>query len=73
MKKYCIIGSGRQGAAAAYDIIMHGDPISLTIIDSNSTSLDKCKNKIKKLTGFKLHTIKLDISDEVLLLNDLKI
>lgn len=71
VKKYCIIGSGRQGTAAAYDIIMHGDPTSLTIIDSNITSLDKCKNKIKKLTGFKLHTIKLDILDEALLLNEL--
>ena len=52
MKKYCVIGSGRQGTAAAYDIVSHGEPESLTIIDSNNHNLEKCKDKIKKLTNF---------------------
>ena len=45
MKKYCVIGSGRQGTAAAYDIISHGAPESLTVIDSNNHNLEKCKNQ----------------------------
>jgi lysine 6-dehydrogenase len=72
VKNYCIVGSGRQGTAAAYDIVTHGDPKSLTIIDSSVESLDRCQNKIKGLTGFTLRTVKLDISDEALLLNELR-
>ena len=50
MKKYCVIGSGRQGTAAAYDIVSHGKPKSLTVIDSNNHNLEKCKNKINAKT-----------------------
>ena len=46
MKKYCVIGSGRQGTASAYDFVKHGQPMSLKIIDSSQKNLDQCKNKI---------------------------
>ena len=71
MKKYCIIGSGRQGTAAAYDIAMHGDPESLTIIDSNDENLARCKTKIQALANFEVDVVKLDIMDEKLLIKEL--
>ena len=71
MKKYCIIGSGRQGTAAAYDIVSHGKPKSLTVIDSNNHNLEKCKNKIKKLTNFDVDIINIDINDENRLIKSL--
>ena len=71
MKKYCIIGSGRQGTAAAYDIVSHGEPESLTIIDSNNHNLEKCKDKIKKLTNFDVDIINIDINDENRLIKSL--
>ena len=71
MKKYCIIGSGRQGTAAAYDIVSHGEPQSLTIIDSNNDNLKKCKDKIKKLTDFDVDIINIDINDENKLIKSL--
>ena len=71
MKKYCVIGSGRQGTAAAYDIVSHGEPESLTIIDSNNHNLEKCKDKIKKLTNFDVDIINIDINDENRLIKSL--
>ena len=71
MKKYCVIGSGRQGTAAAYDIVSHGEPESLTIIDSNNHNLEKCKKKIKKLTNFDVDIINIDINDENRLIKSL--
>ena len=72
MKRYAIIGSGRQGTAAAYDIIKFAYPESLTIIDVSIENLNKCKNLIKKLTGADINTIKLDINDSRALLEALK-
>ena len=63
MKKYFIIGSGRQGTAAAYDIIKFASPESLTIIDASIENLNKCKNLIKKLTGCDINATELDIND----------
>ena len=71
MKKYCVIGSGRQGTAAAYDIISHGAPESLTVIDSNNHNLEKCKEKIKKLTNFDVDIMNIDVNDENRLIKSL--
>ena len=71
MKNFCVIGSGRQGTAAAYDIVSHGKPKSLTVIDSNNHNLEKCKNKIKKLTNFDVDIINIDINDENRLIKSL--
>ena len=46
MKKYCIIGTGRQGTAAAYDLLVHADVESLTLLDCNQNSIDECLKKI---------------------------
>ena len=50
-KKYCIIGTGRQGTAAAYDLLVHADVESLTLLDCNQNSIDEC---LKKLIQFRI-------------------
>ena len=49
MKKVCILGVGRQGSAAAYDIIKYARPKSILLLDYNSTSIKNCIQKIKKI------------------------
>ncbi len=71
MKNFCIIGSGRQGTAAAYDIVKHGDPNRLIIIDADKENLKHCAEKIKKLTGFEVETSNVDIHDRNLLIQSL--
>jgi len=71
VKKYCIIGSGRQGTAAAFDIVNHGNPKSLTIIDSNNNNLEGCRDKIKKLTDFDVDILNIDIKDQNKLIQSL--
>ena len=46
--KYCIIGTGRQGTAAAYDLLKFAEIDLLLLIDSNSKSIDSCLDKIKR-------------------------
>ena len=72
MNNYCIIGSGRQGTAAAYDIVKFASPKSLTIIDVSLENLDRCEKLIRKLTGFNINTIHLDINESKLLIDSLK-
>ena len=64
MVNYCIVGSGRQGTAAAYDIIKFASPKTLTIIDMSLENLNRCEKTIKRLTGFDINKIALDISNE---------
>ena len=46
-KKYCIIGTGKQGTAAAYDLLKFANIDSLLLIDTNQESIDRCLLKIK--------------------------
>ena len=50
-KKYCIIGTGRQGTAAAYDLLVHADVESLTLLDCNQNSIDECLKKIDSVSN----------------------
>ena len=64
MKKYCIVGSGRQGTAAAYDLIKFASPDSILIIDGNKKSLESCAGRIKSLTGYNVECVLLDINEK---------
>ena len=64
MVNYCIVGSGRQGTAAAYDIIKFASPKTLTVIDVSVENLNRCEEIIKRLTSFDINKIALDISSE---------
>ena len=49
MKKVCILGVGRQGSAAAYDILKYYKPKQLLLLDSNQNALKKTITKIDKI------------------------
>jgi len=50
MKNYCIIGTGRQGTAAAFDILKFAQVEVLLLLDNNEESLSNCLKKIKSVT-----------------------
>ena len=52
MDKVCILGTGRQGTAAAYDILLYAKPKSLLLLDSQKTSIDRCLEKIKEVKSY---------------------
>ena len=57
MEKYCIIGTGRQGTAALYDLIMFSNASSILLIDSNNESIENC---IKMIDDSILDKIKIN-------------
>jgi len=65
MKKVCILGVGRQGSAAAYDILKYNKPKQLLLLDNNHTSL---KNTVSKINSVKDDNT--EIITEVVDLND---
>jgi len=62
MSKYCIIGTGRQGTAALYDIILYGHPSSILLVDSNQSFLKTCFEKIKNVLNDNV-SIKCEVAD----------
>ena len=46
---YCIIGTGRQGRAAAYDLLKFANINELLLLDSNENSIHLCLEKIKSV------------------------
>ena len=61
-----VIGSGRQGTAAGYDLVKSEDINSLLLIDSSSQSLKKSKDHILRLVpGADVLTAKIDIKEEL--------
>ena len=50
-KKYCIIGTGRQGTAAAYDLLKFAPINELLLLDNNQHSINLCLDKIKSVVG----------------------
>ena len=53
MKNVCIIGSGKQGTAAAYDILLYAKPKKMLLLDISSNALDICRGKIKNVVDIK--------------------
>ena len=53
MKNVCIIGSGKQGTAAAYDILLYAKPKKMLLLDLSPEALDICKRKIKNVVNSK--------------------
>jgi len=59
---YGVIGAGRQGLAAAYDLAIHGDASSVTMMDSNEKTAQSASSRINRLVGRKIaQGIKLDV------------
>ena len=67
MSKVCIIGLGRQGTAAAYDLLLHSNLKELMLLDVNPTSIKTCLEKIKKVkpADVILKTKTLDLNNKI--------
>ena len=60
-KKVCILGSGRQGTAAGYDILMHFPDCDLVFVDIDIKQSIKASKKIYDLTGLKTNSFQIDL------------
>lgn len=49
--KYAVIGSGRQGVAAAYDLVKFGDAEMVSLIDYDQNSAVNSARQVNQLTG----------------------
>ncbi len=61
---YAILGSGRQGTAAAYDLLLYGNCKSLWLVDQNSRQVESARKRLQKLTNnSSIQTRAIDIRD----------
>ena len=74
MKNVCIIGSGKQGTAAAYDILLYAKPKKMLLLDVSPIALDICKEKIKNVIDSKtsINFKVIDFEDQQSLIKILK-
>ena len=49
--RYAILGSGRQGTAAAYDLAVHGDAESILLADQDHDAAERSAARINGLVG----------------------
>src|SRR5207302_5909777 len=59
MYAYLILGAGKQGVAAAYDLIKFGHASRLTVADGSSEAVHSAVRKLRKLLGSKLRQQKI--------------
>jgi len=53
---YAILGSGRQGTSAAYDLAQHGNAQEIIFVDINPDASQRSQQRINRLTGTKIAT-----------------
>lgn len=62
--KYAVVGAGRQGTAAAYDMVVHGGAASVVLADYDASVARKAAERINRLTGRDVATgVRLDVRD----------
>ena len=62
--KYAVVGAGRQGTAAAYDLIMHGGGASVALADADGEVARRAATRINSLVGRDVATgVALDVRD----------
>ena len=72
MKKVCIIGSGRQGTAAGYDLVRSLKELDLTFLDIDYSQAEKASKRIELLLGYKFKSEAFDILKKDVLVDFLK-
>jgi lysine 6-dehydrogenase len=61
--RYAVIGSGRQGTAAAYDLIRMGEAEIVVMADEDIRQAENAASRLNDLTGeSKAHALRLDAS-----------
>ena len=69
---YCIIGTGRQGTAAAYDLIKYAKIKNLLLLDTSPQSINECLYKLKPISqNINIKTKTVDIDKKDILINTL--
>ncbi|MAV65109.1 MAG: hypothetical protein CMG00_07970 [Candidatus Marinimicrobia bacterium] len=63
-KKVCIIGSGRQGTAAAFDLVKFCNNIDLTFLDINSKQSAASSDRIFSLLKYRAKHVSFNICDK---------
>lgn len=62
---YAVLGAGTQGAAAAYDVAMHGQPGRLLIADASAEQAGRVAERVNALAGRRIaEPFAVDASDE---------
>jgi len=62
--RYAVIGAGRQGTAAGYDLIQHGQAEIVVMADSDIRQSERAAHRINQLTGSKkAHAMRLDAAE----------
>ena len=69
MQKVCIIGAGRQGTAAGYDLVRFVKDLDLTFLDIDVTQAEKAAGRIKTLLGYEAKFESFDILKKEPLIN----
>ena len=72
MQKVCIIGAGRQGTAAGYDLVRFVKDLDLTFLDIDVTQAEKAAGRIKTLLGYEPKFESFDILKKEPLINFLE-
>jgi len=63
-KKVCILGSGRQGTAAGYDLMRFLPDCDLTFADIDIEQAIKASDRINRLLGKKTKAVQVDLMNE---------
>lgn len=63
--RYAVIGSGRQGTAAAYDLIRHGEAEIVILADADIRQSESAAARVNELTDSdRAHAVRLDAQQE---------
>ncbi len=66
--RYGILGAGRQGTAAAYDLVVRGEAASVTLADIDLSAARRAAERVNRLTGTERATAaQLDVTDHAAL------
>ncbi len=62
--RYGILGAGRQGTAAAYDLVVRGEAASVTLADIDPAAARRAAERVNRLSGTDVATgVALDVTD----------
>ncbi|HOL17741.1 MAG TPA: saccharopine dehydrogenase NADP-binding domain-containing protein, partial [Bacillota bacterium] len=63
--RYAVLGAGRQGTAAAYDMAKFGDAELVKVGDVNLDAAEKSAARVNQLLGREIaRPVKVDVTDE---------
>ncbi len=62
--RYVILGAGRQGTAAAYDLVKYGEADALVLADANLEQAQASAARVRELTGVSyVQAVQIDVQD----------